>query len=68
MYLTARAGIAVKNVAGSLTFGDEPAEAECEWERIFERERSVVEALKVWLNQPEMRVGRSESLDELGEE
>lgn len=47
MYLTARAGIAVKKVAGSLTFGEEPADAECECERMFERERSVVEELKV---------------------
>ena len=66
MFLSARPGIALKKLAGSLTFGDAPADWDCE--RILERERSVVDELKVWLIQPEMRVGRSESLEELGEE
>lgn len=35
---------------------------------MLESERSVVEALKVWLNQPEIRVGRSDNRDELAEE
>lgn len=63
MYLTARAGIAERKLGGSLTFEDE-------WElaRMLESERSLDEALKVWLNQPEMRVGRSDSRDELADE
>lgn len=63
MYLTARAGIAERKLGGSLTF-----EEEWELARMLESERSVVEALNVWLNQPEIRVGKSESLDELADE